>query len=148
MIFVCARSGDHGPRVRQEGIRYRARLRAGRYQYVRAAQHRSGRREHRDRGEYRLGAHPCEYYCSAIAESWRPSGRGRGAEGRLGQGLRRAGAWRARPPTTDDRAQEATLAYSPAAPVKRARGDIGLRLKVAGIDFIVVLLLASRSLDG
>jgi hypothetical protein len=130
-----------------------AAVRAGRYQFGQGMRQLvpAGTAQTDDRGEYRLwGLNPGEYYISAIARNpGAPAGRGFAAQ----PGSGGPGAFLARgrgaPPVADGRdlEQEAYApTYFPGVPsVNEARAvTIGLAAEVAGIDFNVLLVRASR----
>jgi hypothetical protein len=129
-----------------------AAVRAGRYQYGQGQRQLvpAGTAQTDDRGEYRMwGLNPGEYYISAIARNpGVPAGRGFAAQvGGPGAFLARG---RGAPPAfngRDDLEQEAYApTYFPGVPsVNEARAvTIGLATEVAGIDFNVLLVRASR----
>jgi len=131
-----------------------AAVRAGRYQYGQGLRQLvpAGTAQTDDRGEYRMwGLNPGEYYISAIARNpGAPAGRGFAAQmGAVGPGAFLARG-RGAPPAAggrDDLEQEAYApTYFPGVPsVNEARAvTIGLATEVAGIDFSVLLVRASR----
>lgn len=130
-----------------------AAVRAGRYQYGQGRRQLvpAGTARTDDRGEYRVwGLNPGEYYVSAIARNpGVPAERGfPGPRGPAGPGafLARRGA----PPAADGRDDLAHEAYAPTyfpgvSSLNEARAvTIGLAAEVAGIDFNVRLVRASR----
>jgi len=131
-----------------------AAVRAGRYQYGQGMRQLvpAGTAQTDDRGEYRVwGLNPGEYYISAIARNpGVPAGRGFAAQtGPAGPGAFIARGRGATPAADgrDDLAQEAYApTYFPGVPsVNEARVvTIGLATEVAGIDFNVLLVRASR----
>ena len=131
-----------------------AAVRAGRYQYGQGMRQLvpAGTAQTDDRGEYRLwGLNPGEYYVSAIARNpGAPAGRGFAAptgSGGPGAFLARGRGSAAGRRRTGDLEQEAYApTYFPGVPsVNEARAvTIGLAAEVAGIDFNVLLVRASR----
>lgn len=132
-----------------------AAVRAGRYQYGQGMRQLvpAGTAQTDDRGEYRVwGLNPGEYYISAIARNpgGVPSGRGFAPPMGPGRPVPFVARGRGAPPAADGRDDLDQEAYAPTyfpgvASVNEARAvTIGLATEVAGIDFNVLLVRASR----
>ena len=131
-----------------------ATVRAGRYQYGQGMRQLvpAGTARTDDRGEYRVwGLNPGEYHISVIAQNpGIPAGRGSAVPmGPTGPGAFVAQG-RGAPPAADGRDDLAQQAYAPTyfpgvPSLNEARAlTIGLSTEVAGIDFNVLLVRASR----